>query len=424
MDPRFTRTAAHGDGVRAAPPRDGHPGDVGHALAHLPERLGGQGLHPTSASTAWRRSARRSRSTTRRRWSASRACRASSCKRVAEKFAKEKPATLIWCMGADAEDGRHRERARLLHPASRHRQRRRAGHRRQHLPRPHQRAGRDGPRPRYHDAAPLLRPRSRAPGSTGPRVWDVEYEWLQSRFDEVPEKAGRKARSRKDNMETPGITSTRWFDAVLLPEEQVDQRSTVKAMMVFGHGGNTVTRMPDAIKGLEKLDLVVIADPHPTSYASMSERHGEHLPAADRDQLRGRGLAHRLQPLAAMGRAGREADLRVEVRLRGDVPAGQEARLRGPDVQEHQGRGQRARRRGHLARDQPRRLVDRLLRPVAGAPQGAYEEPGRSSTSSRCAPRRTTRRSAATTTACPGRAGASRSCAIPARTSSTTPTST
>ena len=33
-------------------------------------------------------------------------------------------------------------------------------------------------------------------------------------------------------------------------------------------------------------------------------------------------------------------------------------------------------RRGHPARDQPRRLVDRLLRPVAGAAQGAHEEPG------------------------------------------------
>ena len=32
--------------------------------------------------------------------------------------------------------------------------------------------------------------------------------------------------------------------------------------------------------------------------------------------------------------------------------------------------------RGHPARAQSRRLVDRLLRAVAGAPQGAYEEPG------------------------------------------------
>src|SRR3546814_15815086 len=56
------------------------------------------------------------------------------------------------------------------------------------------------------------------------RVWDVDYEWFQGRFDEVPAKGGRKARSRKENMETPGITSTRWFDATLLPEEQIAQK--------------------------------------------------------------------------------------------------------------------------------------------------------------------------------------------------------
>ena len=82
------------------------------------------------------------------------------------------------------------------------------------------------------------------------RVWEVEYDWLQSRFDEVPAIAGRKARSRKENMETPGITSTRWFDAVNLPADQVDQRTGLKAMMVFGHGGNTVTRIPEAVEGM------------------------------------------------------------------------------------------------------------------------------------------------------------------------------
>ncbi len=60
--------------------------------------------------------------------------------------------------GRDPAHRRHRERAGVLHRAARHRQRRRARHRRQHLPRPHQRAGRDRPRPRYRDAAALLRP--------------------------------------------------------------------------------------------------------------------------------------------------------------------------------------------------------------------------------------------------------------------------
>src|SRR5207247_751462 len=109
-------------------------------------------------------------------------------------------------------------------------------------------------------------------GSPLARGWEVGYAWLQSRFDEVPAIAGRKPRSRKDNMETPGITSTRWFDAVNLPEDQIDQRTGIKAMMVFGHGGNTVTRIPEAIKGMSKLELLVVADPHPTTFAALDAR--------------------------------------------------------------------------------------------------------------------------------------------------------
>jgi len=47
---------------------------------------------------------------------------------------------------------------------------------------------------------------------------------------------------------------------------------------VFGHGGNTVTRMPEAVKGLEALDLLVVADPHPTTFAVLSgRRNGTYL---------------------------------------------------------------------------------------------------------------------------------------------------
>ncbi len=92
------------------------------------------------------------------------------------------------------------------------------------------------------------------------RVWDVEYEWLLSRFDS------------KQIMETPGIPSTRWFDATLLPKSDVGQRDNIKAMMVFGHGGNTVTRIPEAAKGIEKLELLVVADPVPTTWAVVSQR--------------------------------------------------------------------------------------------------------------------------------------------------------
>jgi formate dehydrogenase major subunit len=192
-------------------------------------------------------------------------------RRVAEQFATQKPATLIWCMGQTQKTvGTANVRASCIALLA---------------------TGNVG---KIGTGANIYRGHCNVQGATDlgldistlplyyglvegawkhwARVWDVEYEWLQSRFDEVPAKGGRKPRTRKENMETPGITSTRWFDAVLLPEDQVDQRTTMKAMMVFGHGGNTVTRMPEAVKGLEALDLLVIADPHPTTYASMSNR--------------------------------------------------------------------------------------------------------------------------------------------------------
>jgi formate dehydrogenase major subunit len=92
------------------------------------------------------------------------------------------------------------------------------------------------------------------------RVWEVEYDWLLSRFES------------KQMMETPGIPSTRWFDATLLPKEQVQQKDTLKAMIVMGHGGNTVTRMTEAAKGIEALELLVVADPVPTTWAVLANR--------------------------------------------------------------------------------------------------------------------------------------------------------
>jgi formate dehydrogenase major subunit len=95
------------------------------------------------------------------------------------------------------------------------------------------------------------------------RVWEVDYDWMLSRFDS------------KQIMETPGIPSTRWFDATMLPKDQVAQKDNLKAMIVFGHGGNTVTRMPVAAQGIEKLDLLVVADPVPTTWAVLSERKND-----------------------------------------------------------------------------------------------------------------------------------------------------
>jgi len=92
------------------------------------------------------------------------------------------------------------------------------------------------------------------------RVWEADYDWMRSRF------------ASKELMEGPGIPSTRWFDATLLPKQEVSQPDTVKAMFVMGHGVNTITRMPEAIRGIEKLDLLVVCDPYPTAWSVVSQR--------------------------------------------------------------------------------------------------------------------------------------------------------
>ena len=92
------------------------------------------------------------------------------------------------------------------------------------------------------------------------RVWEVDLDWMRSRF------------VSKALMESPGIPSTRWFDATLLPKDQVSQPDTLQAMFVMGHGVNTITRMPEAVRGIEKLDLLVVCDPYPTAWSVLSER--------------------------------------------------------------------------------------------------------------------------------------------------------
>src|SRR5262249_4485058 len=94
------------------------------------------------------------------------------------------------------------------------------------------------------------------------RVWEVDYDYLQSHFDS------------KKIMETPGIPLTRWFDAVLLPKDQVDQKDNVRAMFVQGHASNSITRIPDSLQALAKLDLLVGVDPHPTTWAALAVQAG------------------------------------------------------------------------------------------------------------------------------------------------------
>ncbi len=107
------------------------------------------------------------------------------------------------------------------------------------------------------------------------RVWEVDYQWFVDRFDKSTGPDGKPT----NTMNTPGIPSTRWFDATLYDKKDVKQQDNVKAMFVMGHGGNTVTRMPQAQKGIEALDLLVVCDPHPTTWAALApgRKNGTYL---------------------------------------------------------------------------------------------------------------------------------------------------
>jgi formate dehydrogenase major subunit len=188
-------------------------------------------------------------------------------KRVAELFAKERPSTLIWAMGqTQFSVGTANVRASCILLLA---------------------TGNVGG---FGNGANIFRGHCNVQGATDLglditslplyyglaegawkhwcRVWEVEYDWMSSRFDVQTGADGKPVKM----MEASGIPSTRWFDATLLPKDKVVQKDVLKAMIVFGHGGNTVTRMPDAAKGIEKLDLLVVGDPHPTTWAVLSER--------------------------------------------------------------------------------------------------------------------------------------------------------
>ncbi len=204
-------------------------------------------------------------------------------KRVAQMFATQKPATLIWCMGQTQHTvGTANVRAScilLLLTGN---------------------VGKPG------TGANIFRGHDNVQGATDVgldivtlpfyyglaegawkhwgRVWEVDYEYLQSRFDS------------KTIMETPGIPLTRWFDAVLLPKDQVAQKDNVRAMFVQGHASNSITRIPESLNGLKKLDLLVVADPHPTTWASLAVNAGRKdnmylLPACTQFEARGSRVA-------------------------------------------------------------------------------------------------------------------------------------
>jgi formate dehydrogenase major subunit len=203
--------------------------------------------------------------------------------RIAKMFATEKPATIIWCMGQTQHStGTANVRASCIALLM-------TGN----IGSP----GTGGNILRGHDnvqgatdvgldivTLPFYYGLSDAAWHHWARVWETDYDWFVSRFDD------------KKMMNTSGIPLTRWFDGVLLPKDQVAQKDNVRAMFVQGHASNSITRIPESMKALKALELLVIADPHPTTWASLAVQAGRKegtylLPVATQFECKGSRVA-------------------------------------------------------------------------------------------------------------------------------------
>jgi formate dehydrogenase major subunit len=89
-------------------------------------------------------------------------------------------------------------------------------------------------------------------------VWGVDYDWIKSQF------------ASQAMMEKPGMTVSRWIDGVMEKNALIDQDSNLRAMVFWGHAPNSQTRGMEMQAALQVLDTLVIVDPYPSATAAMA----------------------------------------------------------------------------------------------------------------------------------------------------------
>jgi formate dehydrogenase major subunit len=95
------------------------------------------------------------------------------------------------------------------------------------------------------------------------KVWDVDYDWIKGRFENV------------GMMSKPGITVSRWIDGVLEKNDLIDQTPNLRGVVYWGHAPNSQTRGLEMKRAMDKLDLLVVVDPYPSATAAMAAMPGK-----------------------------------------------------------------------------------------------------------------------------------------------------
>ena len=181
--------------------------------------------------------------------------------RVAETFAKNRPSTIVWCMGQTQHTiGNAMVRASCILQLALGNIGISGGG--ANIFRGHdnvQGATDVGPNP---DSLPGYYGVAEGSFKHFAGVWGVDFEWIKKQY-------------APGMMTKPGMTVSRWVDGVLEKNEAIDQESNLRGLFFWGHAPNSQTRGLDMKRAMDKLDLLVVIDPFPSATAAMAAMPGK-----------------------------------------------------------------------------------------------------------------------------------------------------